>query len=702
MRNWPDPDGGFGGMIMIETTALHVLRSGLLALALLFAPAARAQDLEAFARATFARDATKVEFTTRSIDGAQIVEARADGRGRGWAFSTWSVIHSVGYSGQPVDIEVALDAKMTIAAARLVRQSEPILIIGISPEQLREFVAGLTGLDVLSLSRTTALSSARRADALAGATVSSGVFRDAVVRSARIVARGVGALAVSGAILREKFEPSDWSGLIASKAIASRRVDAGEFAIAVGARTPEPDLLLIEAFAALATPAGVGQNLLGKHIYDSLIATIGPDDNLLFVGANGLLSFKGSDWRSTGVFDRLTLLQGDRTIRLTREMYRDLDQLAPPDAPELRERALFILPSSSGFDPAKPFRLSILLSRVDADRATQAAPFDLDYHLPGSYIAPPPIVNDPALWMDIWRARLPEIVALLSLLATLFAILLFQDTLVEHLKLYRRTRIGFLAVTLLFLGLYSKAQLSVVHVVTFIHALRTDFKWELFLLDPLIFILWGFVAMAMLFWGRGVFCGWLCPFGALQELLNEAARRLGIKQWEPPWALHERLGMIKYLVFLAIFAISLNSMDWAFRAAEVEPFKTVVALHFMRAAPFVLFAGATLAAGLFVRRFYCRYLCPLGGALALPARLRTFEWLKRRPQCGKECRQCAVQCPVKAINPSGVISPNECIYCLNCQAMYHDPKVCKGLEGREARRVAMEAMLAARKDSGNV
>jgi polyferredoxin len=159
--------------------------------------------------------------------------------------------------------------------------------------------------------------------------------------------------------------------------------------------------------------------------------------------------------------------------------------------------------------------------------------------------------------------------------------------------------------------------------------------------------------------------------------------------------------MIKYLVFLAIFAISLNSMDWAFRAAEVEPFKTVVALHFMRAAPFVLFAGATLAAGLFVRRFYCRYLCPLGGALALPARLRTFEWLKRRPQCGKECRQCNVQCPVKAINPSGVISPNECIYCLNCQAMYHDPKVCKGLEGREARRVAMEAMLAARKDSGN-
>ena len=38
---------------------------------------------------------------------------------------------------------------------------------------------------------------------------------------------------------------------------------------------------------------------------------------------------------------------------------------------------------------------------------------------------------------------------------------------------------------------------------------------------------------------------------------------------------------------------------------------------------------ALLVAGLFVERFYCRYLCPLGAALAIPARLRMFDWLKR-------------------------------------------------------------------------
>ena len=146
------------------------------------------------------------------------------------------------------------------------------------------------------------------------------------------------------------------------------------------------------------------------------------------------------------------------------------------------------------------------------------------------------------------------------------------------------------------------------------------------------------------------------------------------------------------LAIFGIFSLSLNDMKTAFVAAEAEPFKTTVALHFQREWPFVVFALALLAAGLFVRRFYCRYLCPLGAALAIPARLRMFEWLKRRPQCGRECRQCAVHCPVGAIYPSGAISPNECVYCLNCQSLYHDPNVCLGLKARAARQAARDQM----------
>ncbi|HEY9056992.1 MAG TPA: 4Fe-4S binding protein, partial [Aurantimonas sp.] len=208
--------------------------------------------------------------------------------------------------------------------------------------------------------------------------------------------------------------------------------------------------------------------------------------------------------------------------------------------------------------------------------------------------------------------------------------------------------------------------------------------------EPVIFMLWGFVALGLLFWGRGVFCGWLCPFGALQELTNEIAKRLRVPQITVPFGVHERLWAIKYTAFVAILGLSFYSMDQALVLAEIEPFKTAMSMHFMRAWPFVLFAVALLVAGLFIERFYCRYLCPLGAALAIPAKLKLFDWLRRRPQCGRECRLCETRCMVGAIDPIGRINPNECVLCLHCQTIYHDPNTCLVLK-RRARPTAPTA-----------
>jgi NosR/NirI family nitrous oxide reductase transcriptional regulator len=260
---------------------------------------------------------------------------------------------------------------------------------------------------------------------------------------------------------------------------------------------------------------------------------------------------------------------------------------------------------------------------------------------------------------------------------------------------YTWIRRAFLLFTLVWLGWYANAQLSVVNVLTFTNALLTGFSWEYFLTAPLIFLLWSSVAVSLLFWGRGPFCGWLCPFGALQELTNNVAKALRVPQLRVAWDLHERLWPIKYVIFLALFGLSLYSFSAAEHLAEVEPFKTAIILKFVRDWPFVVFALALLVAGLFVERFFCRYICPLGAALAIPGRLRMFEWLRRWPECGSPCQRCANECPVQSIHPNGLINVNECIYCMHCQELYWDDQRCPHMIQVRLKRDKRDALLPA-------
>ncbi len=610
--------------------------------------------------------------------------------------STWEIAESLGYSGRPIDILVAVSQEGRISGAELMRHNEPILTLGISTEDIAAYVSAFSGLD-LTKPRVTAFDA--RGDlppVIARATVSTGVIRDAILRTARTIAIGRGLVAGATArIDRVSFTEKTWSALADEGALSHAVVtlDEAHTALAGASNPPPPGALpFLDLWLAVLDPPGIGRNLLGQQMFTRATGSLGSGDSALFIASRGLHSHRGTAWRQTDIFGRIEVIQGARTIALRADDYRRIDRLRAMDAPELKEVSVFRLRGETGFNPTRPFRIEVTASRTTADGGVVSMRIPLDYTLPRGYLlaaAPLELPKDRPLWQAAWEAKQGSVIGVAILLAVLTGFLFLQQPFASRPKLWRWGRMGYLSLALVWLGWVAGGQLSVVQVVAFLHALLSGFRWETFLIEPVIFLLWSFVALGLLFWGRGVYCGWLCPFGALQELTNEVAQRLGVPQVQVPFAIHERLWVIKYTLFLAILALSFYSMEQALVLAEVEPFKTAMTMRFARAWPFVLFAVALLAAGLFIERFYCRYLCPLGAALAIPAKLKLFDWLSRRPQCGRECRLCETKCTVGAIDPIGRINPNECVLCLRCQMIYHDPETCIVLKNRAKRQASM-------------
>jgi NosR/NirI family nitrous oxide reductase transcriptional regulator len=294
--------------------------------------------------------------------------------------------------------------------------------------------------------------------------------------------------------------------------------------------------------------------------------------------------------------------------------------------------------------------------------------------------------EEPAAWQLSWRAKWLELSLVSAALFLLLVILFFQDWLVEHTVLFHRLRVGYLLFTVFFIGFYCSAQLSVINLLAFFHSLSSGFSWDTLLIEPVIFLLWAFVAVSILLWGRGVYCGWLCPFGAAQDLISKAATRLGFEGYRLPPMLHERLWSIKYFILILLVGLSLDSMVSAAKLAEIEPFKTTFVLRFMREPQFVVYAVLLLAVSALNSKFYCKYMCPLGAGLSFITRFRIFDWLRRRPECGKPCQSCAHQCQIAAIKPTGEIIDNECHYCLECQVTYWDDHRCPPLVEKRKKR----------------
>jgi NosR/NirI family nitrous oxide reductase transcriptional regulator len=651
-----------------------------------------------------------------------VAPAYRQGEQLGFVFLTSDYQNTTGYSGKPIHQLVAMDMQGIIQKVLLVEHHEPIVLIGIPEKRIVAVLDNYQGMDVGKLVRGTL---EHDIDIVTGATVTVMVMDDTILRSAIKVARKFGLSGLraekkqagpKATVDSEISNIEDWTGLVSDGSVVRLKIslaqinqafaDTGDPLVLESAEQGEASEIFIELYAAVVSIPSIGRSLLGKHEYRNLMKKLQPGEQAILLAGDGRFSFKGSGYVRGGIFDRFQIVQGDTSIRFHDNYHKRLRRLAAEGAPDLKEVDLFRTPADLSFDAALAWKLELLVGRNIGPTEKAFLTFDLGYDPPAKYLAfseletqgedslAPLAEADGAepIWKKMWQLKLVQIVVLGLALGVLTVVFFFQDWLVKYRKYVDRVRIGFLIFTLFGIGWYFNAQLSVVNILFMFNALVSGFDWGYFLMEPLIFIIWAAVAAGILFWGRGPYCGWLCPFGALQELINRLAKLVKIRQITVPWAIHERIWTFKYLIFLGLFGLSLYSLEWAERLAEIEPFKTAIILKFMREWPYVLFAAAVLIPGIFIERFYCRYLCPLGAALAIPGRIRMFSWLKRYKECGTPCQRCANECMVQAIHPEGNINVNECLYCLHCQVVYSDEHVCPVLIQKRLKRERREAL----------
>lgn len=686
---------------------------GLLVLLLLIASLAQAKDYGDIQQQRIHQVLSPVDSISEPDGPFKVRKLSAAGKVVGYVFQSLDVVDIPAYSGKPINVQVILDPAGVILDAFVLEHHEPILLIGIAEEKLHAFSARYSGIKVNQrvVVGHSSDPNAVTVDAIAGATVTAMVVNEVIMRAAHDVAvslelvKGDAGLAVAPARVRDDlYEPADWKTLTGNGAVRRLHLTRGQADASFkgteaegveAASAEQADDTFIDLYVTHLNPPTIGRNLLGEAQYRTLMAELKPGEQAIAVMGSGRYSFKGSGYVRGGIFDRVQVRQFGDAISFRDLDFQRLDDVAPTDMPEFDEMAIFIVRASHRFDPGSPWSLELLVRRQTGPVSGIFSSFELAYQLPEPYLERPlPTAEQLAaaeeasrpMWLTLWYQKSLEISVLGVALLVLMAILFLQDALARRPKLLHWLRRGYLMFTVVFLGGYALAQLSVVNVLTFVHALFEGFRWELFLTDPLIFILWVFTAASILLWGRGVFCGWLCPFGALQELLNELARKLKVPQYELPFAVHERLWAIKYIILLVLFGVSLESMSSAERLAEVEPFKTAITLRFDRQWWFVAYALGLLVVNLFTRKVYCRYICPLGAALAMPTRLRLFDWLKRRKECGNPCQLCAKECEIQAIHPDGRINANECHYCLDCQMTWHNENKCPPLINKRKKR----------------
>jgi NosR/NirI family nitrous oxide reductase transcriptional regulator len=608
----------------------------------------------------------------------------------GWVVLSTDAVQIKAYSGKPLVTLIGLRVDGTISGARVIYHSEPILLLGIPEKALTDFMDFYTGRAVADnvVVGSSPDPKAVTVDIISGATVTALAANQTVLETGRRMAQAVGVLerpqAVKGEFVVSETDLT-WQQMEDAGVLGRLTVTGAEMG------RPSEGHPFVDVWYTIADAPQVGRPLIGPGDYKWLMEKLQPGEHLLWVAGNGSTSFKGSGFVRGGIFDRVRVEQGLNSILFRDTDYFNVSGVPAVGAPAMNEGAVFIA-REGRLDAGAPFNFVFLGSVYDGQGG-----FSRDFHafsstfsLPESVFKRAEVPRKAGIWEQAWYNQRYRVVALAIFLLFVMGLFVARRWLTGSMKRLQRIHLAVMLTSFFGLGIALHAQPSITQMMTLVGSATKDtWSWGLFLAEPLLFVSWISIAIVTLIWGRGVFCGWTCPYGAMNELTFKLGRALGLKHYELPPKIHRVARFARYVVLVVLLGVYLWSPEMGERAAEIEPFKSTFFVRPWTREWYFLGWWVVLAAlPLVWYRPFCRYLCPLGAGLAIPGSLRR-SGPKRRNFC-QSCTICTRGCEPMAIRDNGTIDPRECLSCMECEANYMDKKVCPPLVGLDKLRISAE------------
>lgn len=613
----------------------------------------------------------------------------------GYVFETEPMAPLPGFSGAPINLFVAVDGEGRFIDVKLVSHNEPIFVSGLGEAPFRAFLEQYRGLSIAQpmvvgtpYGAAEDGSSLIYLDGVTKATASVRIAHESLLAATREVARdkmqGI-ATAPPATPDPTHAESLTWQDLVDQGLASHHMVTNAEVQeLYAGTRwehddlqaVSDPQAAYLDLWIVDLGPPALARAVLDGPTRDRLAALqrLAPTEEpilLIEAGRHGLV---GPDFVRNTAPDLITASQDDLPIALRDA---DIDVTTLPGVPEGR-RMILRTDRRLGFDPSRPWMLGVTAVREHGQFRPEIGTrlLSLPHATDARFFLRPEAPRSQTPASDALRGRAGDLALLGGGLLVLF---LAMGPLMSRLArrgVLTPVRLCFLALMTVFVGWWGQGQLTMATVLGVCRAALQNGSLAFLLYDPFGLMVWGAAVIGLVLWGRALFCGWLCPFGALQEGASHLGRRLRLPQIEPSPRWDHRLKSVKYLVLAGLIGVAALAPSEIDAALEVEPFKTAITTGFQREWYFTAYALFWLLLSLTLFKGFCRYVCPLGAVMAIGGFLRGRNWIARRQECGSPCQLCRVRCRYGAISKSGKVDYSECFGCLDCVQIIEDEAQC--------------------------